>query len=45
LEFFSGKFGEIWAKSLAPPEFACCYTYVQDYGLSGLALIAKVRVW
>ena len=31
LEFFSGKFREIWAKSSHPQNFACSYTYVQGY--------------
>jgi len=42
---FSGKFGEIWAKSFAHPKFSSSYTYFQGYGLSGIALIAKGGVW
>jgi len=28
MEFFSGKFGRIWANPSRPPKFACSYTYL-----------------
>jgi len=32
LEYFSGKFGEIWAKILRTAKFACSYTYGEEQG-------------